>query len=77
MLRSRGVRIQREWVLPAECHPKTTDQQSYANGLEPKIIKPRVSQVALRIPRLEVTATKTGGSSINSHSSEASGAKEP
>ena len=74
MLRSRGVRIQREWVLPAECHPKTADQQSYANGLEPKIIKTHVSQVALQIPRPEGTATKTGGSSIHAHSSEASGA---
>jgi hypothetical protein len=77
MLGSRGVRIQRKWVLPTKCHPKTADQQSYANGLKPKIIKPLVSQVALRIPRPEVTATKTGGSSINSHSSEASEAKGP
>jgi len=68
------VRIQREWVLLTECHPKTADQQSYANRREPKIIKPRITQVALRIPRPEVTATKTGGSSIHGHSSEASGA---
>jgi hypothetical protein len=42
------VRIQRDWVLPAECHPKTADQQRYANRLESKITKPHVSQVALR-----------------------------
>lgn len=68
------MRIQWDWVLPTECHPKTADQQSNPNGLEPKIIKPRVSQVALRIPSPDVTATKTGGSSIHGHSSKASGA---
>ena len=50
-LMNHAMQIEREQVLKAESHRRTSDRQGYANGFKPKTLKTRVGQVALRIPQ--------------------------
>ena len=48
---NQAMRIERENVLQAESHQRTTGRQGYANGFKPKTLKTRVGEVSLQIPQ--------------------------
>ena len=50
-LMNHAMQIEREQVIQAESHQRTTDRQGYANGFKPKTLKTRVGRVDLRIPQ--------------------------
>ena len=50
-LMNHAMQIEREQVLKAESHQRTSDRQGYANGFKPKTLKTRVGRVDLRIPQ--------------------------
>ena len=50
-LMNHAMQIEREQVLQAKSHQRTTRRQGYANGFKPKILKTRVGQVDLQIPK--------------------------
>jgi transposase-like protein len=50
-LMNHAMQIEREQVLQAESHQRTSDRQGYANGFKPKTLKTRVGRVDLRIPQ--------------------------
>ena len=50
-LMNHAMQIEREQVLKAESHQRTSDRQGYANGFKPKTLKTRVGWVDLRIPQ--------------------------
>ena len=51
MLMNHAMQIEREQVLQAEAHQRTSDREGYANGFKPKTLKTRVGRVDLRIPQ--------------------------
>ena len=50
-LMNHAMRIEREHVLQAESHQRTTGRQGYANGFKPKTLQTRVGEVSLQIPQ--------------------------
>jgi len=50
-LTNQAMRIEREHVLQAEAHQRTTGRSGYANGFKPKSLHTRVGEVSLQIPQ--------------------------
>jgi len=51
MLMNQAMRIEREHVLQAESHQRTTGRPGYADGFKPKSLQTRVGEVSLQIPQ--------------------------
>jgi transposase-like protein len=74
---NHAMQIEREQVLQAESHQRTTDRQGYANGFKPKTLKSRVGRVDLRIPQTRDYCDENGGRSTPGPSGGASAANGP